>query len=125
MSVMVSGRDRIGTAFERRSNTVLFLPESAYLCRISYKMRIFVKNPFVMAYNNRNTLLKMVRVQNIVLEQKRHGVTQLYVYENIVKDMFLISYSTFNRWLAYPAKQELKRGKLAKPENKKQLSLTF
>ena len=122
---MVSGRDRIGTAFERRSNMVLFLPESAYLCRISYKMRIFVKNPFVMAYNNRNTLLKMVRVQNIVLEQKRHGVTQLYVYENIVKDMFLISYSTFNRWLAYPAKQELKRGKLAKPENKKQLSLTF
>lgn len=77
-----------------------------------------------MAYNNRNTLLKMVRVQNIVLEQKSHGVTQLYVYENIVKDMFLISYSTFNRWLAYPAKQELKYGKRAKSD-KKQLSLTF
>ena len=62
-----------------------------------------------MAYNNRNTLLKMVRVQDIVLREKRKGVSQIYVYEHLVKDAFLISYSTFNRWLAYPAKQELKR----------------
>lgn len=77
-----------------------------------------------MAYNNKNTLQKMVRVQNIVLEHKKHGVTQLYVYENIIKDMFLISYSTFNRWLAYPAKQELKYGKRAKTD-KKQLTIKF
>lgn len=60
---------------------------------------------------NRNTLVKMIRVQDIVLEQKRQGVTQLYIYENIIKDLFLISYSTFNRWLSYPAKQELKQGR--------------
>ncbi len=77
-----------------------------------------------MAYNNKNTLQKMVRVQNIVLEHKKHGVTQLYIYENIIKDMFLISYSTFNRWLAYPAKQELKNGKRAKTD-KKQLTIKF
>ena len=77
----------------------------------------------VMPYTNRNTLIKMVRVQDIVLEQKKHGVTQLYVYENIIKDMFVISYSTFNRWLSYPAKHELKYGRKKKEEDKRQLSL--
>lgn len=65
----------------------------------------------------------MVRVQDIVLEHKRRGVTQLYVYENIIKDMFVISYSTFNRWLSYPAKHELKFGRKKKEEDKRQLSL--
>ena len=76
-----------------------------------------------MAYNNRNTLLKMIRVQDIVLEQKRRGVSQLFVYENLVRDTYLISYSTFNRWLAYPAKQELRQGKKPRPGDKRQLSL--
>lgn len=60
--------------------------------------------------SNKNTLVKMIRVQDIVLEHKRRGITQLHTYENVVRDMFLISYSTFNRWLSYPAKQELKHG---------------
>ena len=77
-----------------------------------------------MAYNNRNTLLKMVRVQDIVLAEKKKGVSQVFVYEHIIRDMFLISFSTLNRWLAYPAKQELRNGK--KPAaNRKQLSLSF
>lgn len=78
-----------------------------------------------MAYNNRNTLLRMIRVQDIVLEQKKHGVSQLFVYENLIRNTFLISYSTFNRWLAYPAKQELKRGKRQPAEDRRQLSLGF
>lgn len=78
-----------------------------------------------MAYNNRNTLLKMVKVQDIVLEQKRRGVSQLFVYENLIRDTFLISYSTFNRWLAYPAKQELKRSKRQPAEDRRQLSFGF
>lgn len=78
-----------------------------------------------MAYNNKNTLLKMIRVQNIVLEQKKRGVSQLYVYENFIRDSFLISYSTFNRWLSYPAKQELKFGRKKKEEDKRQLAFGF
>lgn len=78
-----------------------------------------------MAYNNKNILLKMIRVQNIVLEQKKHGVTQLYVYENMIRDTFLISYSTFNRWLSYPAKHELKFGRKKKEEDERQLSFRF
>lgn len=77
-----------------------------------------------MAYNNRNTLLKMVRVQDIVLAEKKKGVSQVFVYEHIIRDMFLISFSTFNRWLAYPAKQELKQGK-KQAAGQRQLSLSF
>lgn len=78
-----------------------------------------------MAYNNKNTLRKMVRVQDIVLDQKRHGVSQLFVYENLIRDTFLISYSTFNRWLAYPAKQELKNGGKRPVDDLRQLSFRF
>lgn len=58
------------------------------------------------------------------MAEKKKGVSQVFVYEHIIRDMFLISFSTFNRWLAYPAKQELRNGK--KPAaNRKQLSLSF
>ena len=76
-----------------------------------------------MAYNNRNVLIKMARVQDIVLDYKRKGVTQLFVYEHYIRDTYCISYSTFNWWLAYPAKQELKNGKRKKDD--RQLSLGF
>lgn len=77
-----------------------------------------------MAYNNRNTLLRMVEIQNLVLERKRHGITQLHVYETEVYPKYYISYATFNRYLSYPAKHELKYGR-RKEEDKRQLSLSF
>lgn len=78
-----------------------------------------------MAYNNRNTLLRMIEIQNLVLERKSHGVTQLYVYKTEVYPQYLISYATFNRYLSYPAKLELKHGRRKKQEDKRQLSLLF
>lgn len=66
----------------------------------------------------------MIRVQDIVLAEKKKGVSQLYVYEHIIRDTFLISYSTFNRWISYPAKQELKHGKKGH-EDKFQLTFGF
>ena len=66
----------------------------------------------------------MIRVQDIVLAEKKKGVSQLYVYEHIISDTFLISYSTFNRWISYPAKQELKHGKKGH-EDKLQLTFGF
>lgn len=62
-----------------------------------------------MAYNNKNTLLKICKVQDIVLEHKKHGVSQRYVYEHYIRDTYFISYSTFNRWLSLPAKQALRQ----------------
>lgn len=70
-----------------------------------------------MAYNNKNTLLKICKVQDLVLEHKKHGVSQRYVYENYVRDTYFISYSTFNRWLSLPAKQALRQLAGRKPES--------
>lgn len=61
-----------------------------------------------MAYNNYNILRKMVEVQELVLEHKKRGATQVWIYENIIAPAFFISYSTFNRYLSYPAKRELR-----------------
>lgn len=74
-----------------------------------------------MAYNNRNVLRRIARVQDIVLSHQKKGVTQLFIYEHYIRDTFCISYSTFNRWLAYPAKQELRNGK--RDANDRQLNL--
>ena len=76
-----------------------------------------------MSYSNRNTLLRMVEIQNLVLDRKKHGISQLHVYETEVYPRYFISYATFNRYLSYPAKQELKFGKKRKEEDKRQLSL--
>lgn len=76
-----------------------------------------------MAYNNRNVLKRMVRIQDLVLEQKRHGVTQVHVYKTMIEPAFNISYSTFNRYLSYPAKRELKRKGQPTAEDERQLKL--
>lgn len=69
-----------------------------------------------MAYNNRNILLRIIEIQNLVLQRKKQGVTQLHVYKTEIYPTYFISYSTFNRYLSYPAKQELKYGK-RRPRN--------
>jgi|BioPla2DNA2_1021312.scaffolds.fasta_scaffold24340_2 hypothetical protein len=62
-----------------------------------------------MAYNNENRLKRIVEIQNIVLEHTKRGVSQKWVYENIIYPRFLISYSCFNDYLTINAKAELKR----------------
>lgn len=69
-----------------------------------------------MAYNNRNTLLRMIEVQNIVLERKKKGMTQKFIYETEIMPKYHISYATFNRYLSYPAKYELKNGRKERRE---------
>lgn len=78
-----------------------------------------------MAYNNYNTLRRMVKVQDIVLEHKQRGATQAWIYRNVIYPMYDISYSTYNRYLAYPAKHEIKYGKKKsnKPVDQRQLAL--
>jgi hypothetical protein len=61
-----------------------------------------------MAFNNINFLMRVIEVQNIVLEYKDKDVSQKWIYENLIKERFYISKSTFNRYLAVNAKKELK-----------------
>jgi hypothetical protein len=62
-----------------------------------------------MSYSNKNLLLRMVKIQDTVLEHKKRGVPQIHVYRNVIAPEYNISYSTFNRYLSYPAKLELSR----------------
>lgn len=62
-----------------------------------------------MAYNKKNLLKRIIKIQELVKEHTRRGVSQKWVYEEVVCGMFDISYSTFNNYLARPALRELKR----------------
>ncbi|WP_108822019.1 hypothetical protein [Dysgonomonas sp. Marseille-P4361] len=59
-----------------------------------------------MAYNNRNKLLIIKAVQELVLAGQKRGATQKWVYENEVKHIHPMSYSTFNNYLSVNVKLE-------------------
>jgi hypothetical protein len=60
-----------------------------------------------MAYNRHNILKRIVEIQKITLEHTSKGVTQVYVYENIIKPRFFISVSTYYSYLSMNAKKML------------------
>lgn len=64
-----------------------------------------------MSYSRRNLLKRIIKIQDIVNEQKKHGVTQKWVYDHLIAEPFNISYSTFNNYLSYPAKMEMTKVK--------------
>lgn len=76
-----------------------------------------------MAYNGKNILLRMIAIQEIVLEHKKRGVSQRWIFKNIISPQYNISYSTFNRYLTYPAKRELKALSAQIEADKKQSTL--
>ncbi|MDD3892016.1 MAG: hypothetical protein PHE03_06895 [Bacteroidales bacterium] len=62
-----------------------------------------------MAYNRRNILKRIIDIQNITLEHTSRGVTQQWVYNNVVFPSYRISRSCYYSYLATNAKAELKR----------------
>ena len=58
---------------------------------------------------NINTLRKMIKVQDITLEHTRRGITQQWVYDNIILQDFYICQSTYYEYLRTPAKALLKK----------------
>ena len=62
-----------------------------------------------MSYNRRNILQRQIDIQNLVLEHKARGVTQEWVFENIVFPTYRISRRTFYAYLCSPAKADLKK----------------
>lgn len=68
-----------------------------------------------MAYNRRNFLIKVCKIQDITLEHTKRGVTQQWVFDNLIKEQFFISISTFYSYLSMNAKREL--SKLAQEES--------
>jgi hypothetical protein len=54
-----------------------------------------------------NYLRKVVEVQDMTLEHTRRGISQAWVYRNVIYPRYFISLKTFYRWLGEPAKREL------------------
>lgn len=75
-----------------------------------------------MAYNRINILNRIIDVQNTTIEHTKRGVTQQWVYENIIFPRYVISIGTYYSYLSCNAKAELKRIEAVKAE---QLSLCF
>lgn len=61
-----------------------------------------------MSSNKTNLLRKILEIQRIVLDHKKKGTYQKWVYDNLIRDRYFISYATFNRYLTINAKKELK-----------------
>ncbi len=62
-----------------------------------------------MAYNRKNILKRIVDIQNTVLEHTNKGVSQEWVYNNIIAPNYRVSRSTFYSYLSVNAKLELKK----------------
>ena len=74
-----------------------------------------------MAYNRENLLKRIIKIQDRVLENQKKGISQKWTYENDISDIIAdISYPAFNKYLAIPAKVQLKE-LLLKQEQKKEI----
>ncbi|MBE7653534.1 hypothetical protein [Tenacibaculum finnmarkense] len=64
-----------------------------------------------MAYNQKNLLKRIIRVQTIVLQKQyeNEDITYKELYWKFIQPEFLISYRTFHTYLGTPAKRELKK----------------
>jgi hypothetical protein len=64
---------------------------------------------FTMAYNRKNKLQTILKVQQCYRQHKQEGVTFMHVYRKYIYPEFLISRATAYTYLATPAVQELKK----------------
>ncbi len=62
-----------------------------------------------MAYNRKNMLQRIIRIQEITLEHTSKGVTQKWVYENIIYPSYRISFKCYCNYLYTNAKGELNK----------------
>ena len=61
-----------------------------------------------MAYTRRYLLNRVKAVNEIYLRESKRGVTAVFIYENLIRDQFNISYSTFYNYLAIPYERQLR-----------------
>lgn len=62
-----------------------------------------------MAYNRHNLLKRIIEIQDVTLREKERGASQSWIYDNIIYERYMISRSTFNRYLGIAAKREIKK----------------
>jgi hypothetical protein len=60
-----------------------------------------------MSYNRVNILNKIIEVQELTLSLTRRGVTQEWVYKNLIYPKFYLSRTTYYKYLSTNAKREM------------------
>lgn len=58
--------------------------------------------------NSKNRLKRIIKIQEITLEHTKRGITQQWVFDNIIHPNFFICQSTYYDYLSTPAKKLLK-----------------
>lgn len=72
--------------------------------------------------------MKILEIKDIVSLHKKKGVSAIWVFENLIQPRFIISYATFNNYLAVSSvdiRNELDELDRKEKEKSKQLSLMF
>lgn len=62
-----------------------------------------------MAYNRRNYLKKVLKVQEVTLREQKKGKTYKQIYYQHIEREFHISYKTFSNYLGVNARHQLKK----------------
>ena len=58
-----------------------------------------------MGYNKKNFIHRVIDIQELTLENTKRGVTQEWIYTNIIFPEYRISKRTYYNYLAMPAKK--------------------
>lgn len=62
-----------------------------------------------MAYNKKNYLQKVLKIQEITKEHQKKGATNVHIFREFIQPNFCISKRTFDEYLGIPAKRELEK----------------
>jgi len=60
-----------------------------------------------MAYNRKNFLIKVINIQQIQIDYNKKGVTNEFIFDNIIQPRYFISRTTFYNYLTINARKEL------------------
>jgi len=61
------------------------------------------------AYNKKNKLTVIIEIQELTLEHTRRGVTQEWLFRNMIRPTYRISKRTYYSYLSCNAKRELNK----------------
>lgn len=60
-----------------------------------------------MAYNRKNILKRIIEIQETTLSNTKKGISQKWVYDNLILPRYCISESTYYNYLSTNAKKEI------------------
>jgi len=61
-----------------------------------------------MSYNRRNQFDRIIAIQEITIEHTNKGVSQEFIYENLIRPVYYISKRTYYNYLSINAKRGIK-----------------